>query len=320
MQAIRVKEFGGPEVMRLEDVPTPKPGPGEVLVKIKAAGVNPVDTYLRTGAYAYKPVLPYTPGADAGGVVESAGEGVKGLKSGSRVYLAGSLTGTYAESALCKVSQVHPIPPHISFSQAAGINVPYATAYRALNQRMSCRAGETMLVHGASGGVGVAAVQLGHAMGLCVIGTASTERGRALVKEAGAHHVSDHSKTGYLTEVLNMTGGKGVDVILEMLANVNLNNDLTILARGGRIVVIGSRGKIEIDPRLAMGQDANIHGMSLMTVPEDDLYSIHCALVAGLENKTLNPVVGVEIPLKDAARAHIDIMKPGSYGKIVLIP
>lgn len=320
MKAIRVKEFGGPEVMVFDEIPTPKPGPGEVLVKVKASGVNPVDTYIRSGGYTAKPDLPYTPGFDAGGIVEAASPKVKGLKKGARVYCSGSLTGTYAEFALCKPSQVHPIPGHVSFSQAAGVYVPYATAFRALFQKAHAKKGEVLLVHGASGGVGTASVQFGRAFGMRVIGTASTDRGKALVKESGAQHVLDHSRPGYLEEIMRITGGKGVDVILEMLANVNLNNDLTLLSRGGRVVVIGSRGKIEIDPRLTMGKDSIILGMSLMTVTDKDFASIHAAVVKGLKNRTLKPVVGKEIPLKDAAQAHIEIMKPGSYGKIVLIP
>ncbi len=320
MKAIRVKEFGGPEVMRLEEIPTPKPGPAEVLVKVKAVGVNPVDTYIRSGAYANKPPLPYTPGADAAGTVEAVGSEVKGLKPGARVYCAGSLTGTYAEYALCKISQVHPIPEHITFSQGAAVNVAYATAYRALVQRAQAKAGEILLVHGASGGVGIAAVQWGRSLGLCVIGTASTEKGLKLVMDQGAHYACNHSKPGYLDEIKTITGGKGVDIVLEMLANVNLHNDLTILARDGHVVVIGSRGKIEIDPRLTMAVDGNIHGMSLMTVNETDLYSIHCAIVAGLQTKSLNPVVGKEIPLANASQAHADVMAAGAHGKIVLIP
>ena len=135
MKAIRIKEFGGPEVMVLEESPTPEPGPGEVRVQIKAAGVNPVDTYIRSGGYTAKPGLPYTPGFDAGGTVEAAGPKVKGFKKGARVYCSRSLTGTYAEFTLCKSAQVHPIPSRISFSQAAGGNVPYATAFRALFQK-----------------------------------------------------------------------------------------------------------------------------------------------------------------------------------------
>ena len=321
MKAIQVAVPGGPEVMQLKEVPDPKAGPGQVVVRVRAAGVNPVDTYLRSGAYAVKLPLPYTPGYDGAGTLESIGEEVKGLKKGDRVYIAGSLTGTYAELALCKASQVHPIPEHISFSQGAGVNVPYATAYRALFHRAKSKAGETVLVHGASGGVGTAAIQIARAAGMRVIGTASTEKGKKLIQEMGAHHVFDHSKAGYMSEIMNMTGSKaGVDVILEMLANVNLNNDLTILARNGRVVVIGSRGTIEIDPRLTMGRDTAILGMTLLSVPEEDLYSIHSALVAGLENHTLKPVIGQELPLSKAPEAHAAVMKPGSYGKIVLIP
>lgn len=320
MRAIRVYQFGAPDVMRLEDVPDPKPGPGQVVVRIHAAGVNPVDTYIRSGSYAAKPALPYTPGSDAAGVVESTGQGVVRVKARDRVYVAGALSGAYAELALCQSAQVHPLPPSVSYAQGAAVNVPYATAYRALFFRARARAGETVLVHGASGGVGVASVQIARAAGLTVIGTGGTERGRRLVAEQGAHHVLDHRAPGYLQELLKLTDGRGVDVILEMLANVNLAQDLEVLARGGRVVVIGSRGKVEIDPRLTMGRDSSILGMSLMNASEAELASIHSALVAGLENGTLRPIVGQEMPLSDAPRAHQAVMEPGSYGKIVLIP
>src|SRR6202048_1893552 len=164
MKVIRVQEFGGPEVLKLQEAPTPKPGPGEVLVRVHAAGVNPYDTYMRNGTYAVKPPLPYTPGSDAAGVVEAVGEGVTKVKPGARVYTAKTLTGAYAEYALALESQVHPLPPNISFAQGAGVWVPYGTAYHALNQRTKARAGETLLVHGASGGVGLAAVQIARAM------------------------------------------------------------------------------------------------------------------------------------------------------------
>lgn len=319
MKAIQVAATGGPEVMKVKEIPDPKAGPGQVVVRVRAAGVNPVDTYIRSGDYPLRAELPYTPGFDGAGMIESLGEGVKGVQKGSRVYLSGSLNGTYAELALCNTSQIHPLPDHVSFSQGACVNVPYATAYRAIFQRADARPGEMVLVHGASGGVGVAAVQIGRAAGLYMIGTASTDRGRNLVREVGALHVTDHSKTGYMTEVLNYTGGKGIGVILEMLANVNLNNDLTILAQNGRVVVIGSRGTIEIDPRLTMGKDGSILGMSLLNVSEQDKVQIHSALVAGLENRTLNPIVGQEMPLAKAPDAHVAVMKPGAYGNIVLV-
>ncbi len=134
MKAIRVKEFGGPEVLRIEEVPDPQPGPGQVVVRIKAAGVNPVDTYIRAGVYPRKPQLPYTPGADGAGMVESVGEGVTRFKTGDRVYVGGGLTGTYAELALFDEWSVWPLPAHLSFAQGAAVNVPYVTAFRALFQ------------------------------------------------------------------------------------------------------------------------------------------------------------------------------------------
>ena len=320
MKAIRVHEFGGPEVMNLEEVPDLTAGPGQVVVRVKAAGVNPADTYMRSGAYAIKPVLPYTPGMDGAGSVLAVGDTVEGVQVGDRVYIGGTLLGTYAEQALCEAAQVHPLPARVGYAQGAGINVPYATAYRALFQRAQGRPGETVLVHGASGGVGSAAVQMARAGGLQVIGTAGTEKGLKLVLEQGAHHVVDHRQGGYTEEILGLTKGRGVDVILEMLANVNLAKDLTLLALSGRVVVIGNRGNIEINPRAAMQRDASILGMVLPNACKEELVSIHAALVAGLENGTLNPIVGREIPLAEAPLAHQAVMEPGAYGKIVLVP
>jgi NADPH2:quinone reductase len=320
MKAIRIHEFGGPEVLKLEDVPEPQPAGGQVVVRVRAAGVNPVDTYIRSGAHAIKPPLPYTPGLDAAGVVEALGEGVTRLAVGQRVYVAGSLTGTYAELALCNEPQAHALPDRVSFAQGAGVFTPYATAYRALFQRARAVPGETVLVHGASGGVGTAAVQLARAAGLRVVGTAGTEDGRRLVLEQGAHHVLDHGEEGYLEQLDELTGGRGPDVILEMLANVNLNKDLGVVAKGGRVVVIGSRGTVEINPRLAMTRDATVLGMTLFNASPQELASIHAALGAGLEAGTLRPVVGRELPLSEAARAHEEVLKPGAHGKIVLVP
>jgi len=320
MKAIRVHEFGGPEVLRLEDVPEPRPSAGQVVVRVRAVGVNPVDTYIRSGMHAVRPPLPFTPGLDAAGEIEAVGEGITRLSAGQRVYTAGSVTGTYAELALCHESQCHTLPERVSFAEGAGVNTPYATAYRALFQRAGGKPGETVLVHGASGGVGTAAVQLARAAGLNVVGTAGTEEGRKLVSEQGAHHVLDHGAPDYLERLAELTGGRGVDVILEMLANVNLNKDLEVLALGGRVVVIGSRGAVEINPRLAMTRDAAILGMTLFNVSPQESASIHAALAAGLEAGTLRPVVGRELPLAEAVRAHEDVLKPGAYGKIVLIP
>src|SRR4051812_6513293 len=181
MRAIVVRAFGGPEVMQIEEVASPSPGAGQVLIRVKAIGVNPVDTYIRSGTYARKPNLPYTPGTDAGGVVEAVGSNVKRLKPGDRVYTNGSMTGVCAELALCEESRVHHLPEKVSFAQGAALGVPYGTAYRAVFQRGRAKPGESILVHGATGGVGTAAIQFARAAGLTVIGTGGSEKGRKLV-------------------------------------------------------------------------------------------------------------------------------------------
>jgi NADPH2:quinone reductase len=320
MKAIRIREFGGPEVMRVEEVPDLKPGPGEVVVRIEAAGVNPVEAYIRSGTYALKPALPYTPGNDGGGVVAAVGQGVTKVKPGDRVYTAGSLSGTYAEQALCMEARVHPLPQRASFAQGAAMGVPYSTAYRAMFQTVRALPSETMLVHGASGGVGTAAVQLGRAAGLLVVGTAGSEKGCALVAEQGAHLVLDHTQPDYLDGLMKFTAGRGADLILEMLANKNLAKDLSVVAQKGRIVVIGNRGTIEINPRDAMSREASIHGVMVFGASEVEMRSMHAALVAGLENGALRPVIGQQFSLADAPRAHQAAMEAKAYGKIVLVP
>ncbi len=320
MKAIRVHQFGGPEALKLEEVPDPHPGRGQVLIKVLAAGVNPVDAYIRTGTYASKPTLPYTPGTDAAGEITAVGPEVKRFKAGDRVYTTNSKTGTYAEQALCDEATVHPLPEHVSFEQGAAIGVPYGTAYRALFIRAQAKPAETILVHGASGGVGTAAVQLAHAIGVTVIGTAGTDAGMKLVREQGAQHALNHSADGYLDELMRLTDGRGVDAILEMLANKNLAKDLTVLAKKGRVAVIGNRGTIEINPRDAMAREADIRGVTLMNTSPEEYRLIHAALNAGLENGSLKPVIGERIPLAEAARAHETIMGSGTLGKIVLIP
>jgi NADPH2:quinone reductase len=320
MRAIRVHEFGGPEVMKLETVPDPVAGAGQIVVRVRAIGVNPVDNYVRSGAYAIRPQLPYTPGSDAAGEIESLGAGVSGWTVGDRVYVAAPNAGTYAERVVCAVNQVHHLPSRNTFGQGAALGVPYATAYRALFHRAQAKPGETVLVHGATGGVGIAAVELAHARGLRVVGTGGTDKGLAAVHEHGADVVVSHRAEKYTDEIMKATGGRGPDVILEMLANVNLDKDLGMLAKFGRIVVVGNRGRIEINPRDAMGRDADILGMTLFNVSDPDLREIHAALVSGLATGVLNPIVNRELPLADAAAAHDAVMQAGALGKIVLLP
>jgi NADPH:quinone reductase len=320
MKAVRVKEFGPPEVMQLEEMADLKPGAGEVLVRIKAVGVNPVEAYIRSGTYGTLPALPYTPGSDAAGVVAAVGAGVCRVHPGERVYIGWSQSGTYAEEALCLESQVHRLPDKVTFEQGASLNIPYSAAFRALWQRAMAVPGEVLLVHGASGGVGVAAVQWARAAGLTVIGTAGSEAGRQLVSQQGAHLVCDHHDPDYFNKILAFTEGRGVDLIVEMLANVNLGNDLRLLGPDGRIVIIGSRGEVEINPREAMVRESTILGMLLMKASDKELASIHAAIGAGLEQGTLQPVVGKTMGLAEVAKAHTEIMAGKALGKIVLIP
>jgi NADPH2:quinone reductase len=320
MKVVRVHEFGGPEVLKLEEIPTPRPAAGQVLVRIHAAGVNPYDTYMRNGSYPVKPPLPYTPGSDAAGVVEAIGEGVTKMKPGERVYTAKTLTGAYAEYALTLESQVHPLPAKITFAQGAAIWVPYGSAYHALYHSAGARAGETLLIHGASGGVGIAAAQMARALGMTVLGTAGTEKGLELAKREGVHHVFNHTQSDYRDLIMKTTGGLGVNVILEMLANVNLGHDLKLLARDGRVIVIGSRGDVTISPRDIMSRRGSIRAFTIWGITEAEEKEIHAGILAGLENGAQRPVVRKELPLAEAPRAHKEVLEPGSFGKIVLVP
>jgi NADPH:quinone reductase len=320
MKAILVKEFGGPEVMKLEEVPDLIPGRHQVLVRLEASGVNPVDAYMFSGNYARKPALPATPGMDGAGVVAAVGMGVKKVKKDSRVYVESPASGTYARFCLADAANVHPLPSNVTFVQGAALGVPYATAHRALFGKAKAKKGETVLVHGASGGVGIAAVQLALAAKLRVIGTAGSEQGLQLVKEQGANEVLDHKNPNYLEELKTITGGKGVDIILEMAAHVNLGRDLPLLALHGRVVVIGSRGPVEINPRDLMGRDGSIMAFTLFNATAEEKAEIHLDLIKGLKNKSLRPVIGKEFPLDQAAEAHKLVMQSGSFGKIVLIP
>ena len=320
MKAIRVNKFGKPENMILEETPDPKPGSGQVVVKVHAVGINPVDTYIRAGEYHLKPDLPFTPGQEAAGVVDTVGDGVTTVKPGDRVYTGATLTGSYGEKTLCDHSTVYPLPDNVSFEQGAAVNVAYGTAYQALFQRAKAVPGEVVLVNGATGAVGIAALQLARNAGMTVIGTGSTEKGRQLVIDQGAHHVLDHTMPAYHDSVLSLTDGHGADVIIEILANVNLGNDLTIVAKDGRVVVVGSRGTVEINPRDAMVRRASIIGMLLFNATAEEKESIRAALYAGLAAGSLSPVVKRKFALSEAAKAHHKVMEPGAYGKIALIP
>ncbi|NWY06230.1 QOR oxidoreductase, partial [Nothoprocta ornata] len=322
MRAVRVFEFGGPEVLKLQtDVPIPVPKENQVLIKVHACGVNPVETYIRSGTYARKPALPYTPGSDVAGVVESIGQHVTAFKKGDRVFTTATLSGGYADYAVAAANTVFPLSDKLDFKQGAAIAIPYFTAYRALFQKGHAKAGESVLIHGASGGVGIAACQMARAKGLKVLGTAGTAEGMNTVLRNGAHQAFNHREANYVEKIKEYTGTKGVDIIVEMLSNVNLATDLHLLAYGGRVMVVGCRGSIEINPRDTMSKESSIIGVSLFLGTQEEKNECAAAVLDGIEAGWLKPGIGSEYPLENVAKAHEDIIhSSGARGKMVLLP
>jgi NADPH2:quinone reductase len=320
MRTIIVRSFGGPEVMRVEETTIPVPGPEQVLVRLHAAGVNPVDTYIRSGNYGRLPTLPYTPGMDGAGVVVASKS--PSVRVDDRVYVGRSLTGTYAQYALCHASHVHALPAALTFDQGAGVHVPYWTAMRAIVQKAMAVPGEWMLVHGATGGVGLAAVQIGRRLGLGIIATAGTPQGMELLKAQGVDHVLDHHDPEVVRRVQAITNHPegGVNIVLEMLAHVNLEKDLAMAAMRGRIVVIGNRGRIEINPRDAMSRDISILGMSLFNASKEEQVELSHRVAGGLSSGAYAPVIRASVGMSQAPAAHELVLENGSLGKIVLHP
>ncbi len=310
MKAISVQQFGDPEVMKVSEVELKSPGPGEARVRVEAAGVNPVDTYIRSGAYGRLPDLPYTPGRDGAGVVLEVGPDYQGPPVGERVYMVESITGTYAQEAICKESQLFSLPNEASFSQGAAIGIPYTTAYYALFFKGLAKPGQRVLIHGGSGGVGLAAIQLARSLGMTVVATASTEEGRDLILEHGGEVALPHAESSFAGPY---------DLIIEMLANKNLDRDLDMLKPRGRVVVVGNRGPTEIDARKTMTRDLTICGIALVNATQEERAQAQAAIGAGLANGTLKPVIREELPLEEAPVAHKLVMEPGAGGKIVLL-
>jgi len=322
MRAILIKEFGDASVCKLvKDVPIPEIQPKELLIRVHAAGVNPVDTYIRSGTYSRRPNLPYVPGLDSGGVVEKVGSDVHDFKAGDRVFTVNTITGTYADYCVARSDFTFHLPSNVTYEQGSALGVPYFTAYRALIIKGNSKPNETVLIHAACGGVGLASVQLAKAMGMKVIGTASTEEGMKTVKEQGADLVFNHKQDGYLKDIMNSTqNGEGVDIILEMVANVNLNNDLQLLKpKCGRVVVIGNRGTIDFNPRLLMAKETSICGVTLFSSTEDDFGMINAYLQHGIQHGYLKPVLGKTYLLEEAAQAQTDVMQnSGTCGRLTL--
>jgi len=320
MRAIHVENFGGPEVLQLKsNLIVPPLTKTQVLVSCKVAGVNPVETYIREGQYSRLPDLPYIPGSDAAGVIEKLGSDVQGLSVGQRVFVTGRNSGAYAEAIVTESIYVFPLHQRLSFAQGAALGVPYFTAYKALIMGAKAKPGETVLIHGASGAVGNAAVQIARAMGVTVIGTAGTKEGMEVVLRCGAHHVFNHNHKSYEKKMLELLGGEGFDVIIEHLANINLGHDVQMLKPGARIMVVGCRGSVTLNPRHLMLPEASIHGVALGNSTPEEYKQMGCAIVAGIEAGWVNPVINRDYQMEEVQQVHYDIIhSKGAKGKLVL--
>lgn len=322
MEAILIKQFGGPEQLMKKEVMLPPVGAGQVKVTLHAAGINPSDIYTATGTYSVKPSLPYTPGNDGAGIISEIGEGVTKVAVGDRVFVAGGqakiFTGTLAAEMVCDATAVHPLPAHVTFEQGAALGVPALTAYRALVDRAQLQRGQTVFIHGASGAVGLIAVQMAKALGATVIGTASRPQGKALVKEAGADVVLDHVTEDTVQHVLDVTNGEGPDVIIEFLANVNLQTDLLAVKNRGVIVVIGNRGDITVNPRLLMQKECDVRGMVLWNVTTEEYAALIDGVTKMLQARAFTPVIGKTFELAQAGEAFREVIAETTNGKVVV--
>ena len=321
MNAVQVHKFGGPEMLEYStNVPRPKPGPDDVLVRIKAVGVNPVDTFIASGNFV-QPPLPFIPGMEFAGVVEEIGSNVTTLKVGQRVY-GGDLQrmGSYAQYVVVKQNYVQPLHDKLTFSQGASIFVPYFTAYRSLYHLAQAKPGETVFIHGASGGVGIAAVQIASGLGLTVIGTASTPEGQELVKKAGAHFVFNHYEEGYLEKAKEAAGERGIDIIFENVVDKNLKKDIGLVRDQGRIILVGSGAPdVTINAVDALFHEVVVKGVSLYKITDEQMFETREALYAGAKAGWLNPYIWKEFPLEKAADALVFLKSgSGARGKIIL--
>lgn len=324
MKAVQINEFGGPEVLKTVEIDEPIPSKNEVKVKIYVTGLNPNEAYTITGTYGYKkPKLPYTPGFDATGVVEEVGESVEEFKEGDRVFIsafsANRNTGTYAEKVVVDAKNVYKLPENISFKKGAALGIPAFTAYRALFQKAKIKAGETVLIHGASGAVGSIALQMAKALGAIVIGTSSTESGRETILELGADYALNHINQNNKKDLLEITKDNGPDVIIEMLANANLETDMQVISNQGRIIIVGSRDTIEVNPRHLMSNEATVTGMTFTFPTEEEMNELYYGVSALLKTGVIDPLIGEEFTLDQPVEAHKALMESSGNGRTVFI-
>lgn len=316
MKAMQMKDYGPASALTLTETNKPNANADQILVQVGAAGVNPVDTYLRSGTNNYSTTFPHTPGLDGAGTIVELGDQVTGFEVGQRVYFSRNLTGSSAEFAVCATTHTYPLADALSFEEGACLGIPYTTAHRALFGRANAKAGDKVLVHGATGAVGIATVQLALSAGMDVVASAGTQAGADLLREQGVETVIMHNEDGHLAPFQSLENG--FDVIIEMLANHNLDQDLKALAFGGCVAVIGNRGTVEINPRDLMARDASIVGVALANIKPNELALIAKALRPLFEKGVLKPVIRHSYALTELAQAHEDVLKSGALGNLVV--
>lgn len=322
MKAVLFHELGGPEVLKLEEIPKPEPKPGWVSIKVHAVGINFADTLFRQGQYLMKPNLPDIPGLEAAGVVEAVGEGVTHVKPGMRVAAIG--VKTYAEYCTASGAQVMPLPDHVGFEEGAAFPIQTLTAYHMLHTSHQTTPGQTVLVHSAAGGVGIVAVQIAKAAGARVIGTVSSNSKFDLVKQYGADEVINYESHDFAEEVLKLTNKRGVDLILDAVGKPTLEKGLRCLAPFGHLILYGRAGGVP-DPVNLMSlfqKSTKVSGFVLYTVssmPDKHQAGIQNSFQLMKEGK-LKLLIGKSFPLADAAEAHRLMESRRSVGKLVLLP
>jgi NADPH2:quinone reductase len=324
VKAVRIHEYGGPEVLVYEDVPTPKPGPSQALVRVLAATVNGNDVAVREDRFPTPKDPPKIIGTDGAGVVEAVGADVTAVTPGDEVFFSGigvGSEGSYAEYALIHESQAVPKPASLSFVDAAAIGLVFPTAYYALVTRGGVQPGETVLVQGAAGGVGSASVQLAKALGARVLGTVAGAEEADFVRGLGADDTVDYKAENVEERVAALTDGRGPDLIHELVISANLETDVRMVAKKGRIVCTGQgprpEGVVPIGPALA--KDATLLFMSTTNAGREGVAAIAREIARMVEEGKVKPAVGQTLPLSEARRGH-ELFEGRHLGKIVLLP
>lgn len=324
MKALLCKQFGPPESLVVEDTPAPTPGPTQVLIRVHAAGVNFPDTLIIQNKYQYKPELPFSPGGEFAGVVESVGTEVTNYKPGDHV-IAFTAWGAFAELVVADAEELIPMPAGLDFVTASAFVMTYGTSYYALKSRANLKAEETLLVLGASGGVGLAAIELGKAMGARVIAAASTAEKLDICRQHGADELVNYVEEDLRARLKVITGGKGVDVVYDPVGGPYTELSLRSCAWGGRVLIVGfANGDIPAIPaNLALLKGASIVGVfwggRIKQEPQENVADLE-ALFELLQEGRLHPHVSATYPLERGAEAIRALMDRRVSGKVVILP